>query len=108
MELIITLNQGEFRLEIRQKSRVVDPAPFEGCASRKNQNLTALKRCGVDFETAKYYHDISDVLISSLDKLLLRANIDIKSLKGYKIEGDMGASSTSYKIVSAFVEGLKI
>mgnify|MGYP001558068011 CR=1 FL=1 len=91
----------------------------------------------IDFETAKYYHDLSDVLtplevtdiikkgfvikdgtaiygelltglISTLDKLLIRTSIDIKSLKGYKIQGNLGTDNTSYKIASAFVEGLKI
>ena len=62
----------------------------------------------IDFETAKYYHDLSDVLISCLDKLLIRTSIDIKSLKGYKIQGNLGTDNTSYKIASAFVEGLKI
>jgi hypothetical protein len=62
----------------------------------------------VDLETAKYYHDLSDVLITRLDKLLLKTNIDIKSLKSYKIRGNLGKDSTSYKIAAAFVEGLKI
>lgn len=84
MELVITLNQGELRLEIRQKSRVID------------------------FETAKYYHDLSDVLISIIDKLLKRTTLDLKAIKSYKIQGNLGTDSTSYKIASAFVEGLKV
>lgn len=65
-------------------------------------------RRAIDSELAKYYYDLSDVLISALDKLLKRNTIDIKSLKSYKIRGDLGTNSTSYKIASAFVEGLKI
>lgn len=62
----------------------------------------------LDFETAKYYHDLSDVLITTLDKLLRRNNIDIKSLKSYKIFSNLGQNSTSHKIASAFTGGLKI
>ncbi len=62
----------------------------------------------IDIAKAKYYHDLSEVLISCLDKLLIRTNIDIKSLKSYKILSNLGRDSTSYKIVAAFVEGLKV
>ena len=84
MELVITLNPGELRLEIRQKSRVID------------------------LQEAKYYHDLSDVLISCLDKLMKRTTLDLKAIKGYTIQGTLGADSTSYKIAAAFLEGLKI
>ncbi len=101
MKLIITLNQNELQLEIRQKGRVLDS------------------------ETLSYYHDISEKLITSLDKLLKRNNIDpVKSsktgaakrqfdgvdttaLKSFKIRGNTGKNSTSYKIAAAFIEGLR-
>lgn len=101
MKLVITLNQDKLRLEIRQKRQVID------------------------FETALYYHDLSDMLITSLDKLLKRNNIDpVKSskagaakrqfdgvdttaLKSFKIRGNTGKNSTSYKIAAAFIEGLR-
>ena len=83
MKLVITLNQNELKLEICQKSRVLDS------------------------ETALYYHDLSDVLITSLDKLLKRNNIDTTALKSFKIQGNTGKNGTSYKIAAAFIEGLR-
>ena len=62
----------------------------------------------IDVVTIKYYHDLSDVLITGLDKFLERNKLDLKSLKSYKIRGDLGQDSTSYKIASAFVRGLQI
>ena len=62
----------------------------------------------LDLQTAKYYHDLSDVLITGLDKLLRRNKIDATALKSFKIRGNLGQDSTSYKIVSAFIEGLQI
>ena len=84
MKLVITLNQNELRLEIRQKGRVID------------------------FETASYYHDLSDVLITILDKLLKRNSIDTTALNSFKIQGNTGENGTSYKIAAAFIEGLKV
>ncbi len=84
MKLVITLNQSGLRLEIRQKGRVIDS------------------------ETFSYYHDISEKLITSLDKLLKRNNIDATALNLFKIRGNTGKNSTSYKIAAAFVEGLRI
>ncbi|MBI2063770.1 MAG: hypothetical protein HYT65_02130 [Candidatus Yanofskybacteria bacterium] len=62
----------------------------------------------IDVVTIKYYYDLSDVLITGLDKLLERNKLDLKSLKSYKIHNDLGQDSTSYKIASAFVRGLQI
>jgi len=77
-----------------------------------NQSEVELKllknRRTIDFITAKYYHDLSDVLITGLDKLLRRNKIDATALKSFKIRGNLGQDSTSYKIVSAFIEGLQI
>ncbi len=82
MKLIITLSQGELQLEISQKGQVLDS------------------------ETFPYYHDLSDVLITSIDKLLKRNNIDTTALNSFKIQGNTGKNSTSYKIAAAFIEGL--
>jgi tRNA A37 threonylcarbamoyladenosine modification protein TsaB len=84
MILAIELSQDTITLELSDKGRAVD------------------------IETAKYYHDIDDVLITSIDRLLKRNKIDIKSLKSYRILGNLGSDSTSYKIAQAFVEGLKV
>ena len=83
MKLVITLNQNELQLEIRQNGKVLDS------------------------ETFSYYHDLSDVLITFLDKLLKRNNIDTTALKSFKIQGNTGKNSTSYKIAAAFIEGLR-
>ena len=61
----------------------------------------------IDIETAKYYYDLDGVLITSLDKLLKRNNIDTIALNSFKIRGNAGKNTTSYKIAAAFVEGLK-
>lgn len=75
-------------------------------------NKTTLKllknRRVIDIETARYYYDLDRVLISALDKILKRTILDIKALKSYKILGKVDKNSTSYKIASVFVEGLKV
>ena len=83
-ELIIKISQSEVELKLSEKGRVLD------------------------FEKAKYYHDLSAGLITSLDKLLKRNNIDATALKSFKIKGNLGKDSTSHKITRAFVEGLKV
>ena len=113
----------------------------------------------IDIEKTKYYHDLSKVLtplevsaikrkgfikrdgtviygelltglITTLDKLLKRNNIDpirlfchtkakhskkaksngvgTTAISSFKIRGNIGKNSTSYKIAAAFIEGLKV
>lgn len=62
----------------------------------------------IDFINSKYYHDLSVVLITSIDKLLKKNKLDLKAIKSYKILSDLGQDSSSYKIASAFIQGLKI
>jgi len=66
----------------------------------KNRRVT-------DIEEMKYYNDISEVLISALDKLLKRNRLDVRAIKSYKVLDNLHKNSTSYKIVAAFIEGLK-
>ncbi|MBI4160540.1 MAG: hypothetical protein HY506_01375 [Candidatus Yanofskybacteria bacterium] len=61
-----------------------------------------------DIEKIIYYHDLSRVLISGIDKILKKNRISPKALKTYKIQGKLSKDSTSYKIAGAFVAGLKI
>lgn len=61
MKLIITLNQNELQLEIRQNGRVLDPAPFANKRFAQSRRQIR-KRCGVDSETFSYYHDLQDRL----------------------------------------------
>lgn len=84
MKLAITLDQSGLRLELVKNGKVIDS------------------------ETALYYHNLSDVLITLLDKLLKRNNIDATVLNSCKIQGNAGDNSTSYKMVAAFIEGLKV
>lgn len=84
MELLIILHVDRLKLEIRQKGRVLD------------------------FQEAKYYHDLSRVLISAFDNLLKRTRVDLKSIKSYKILSNLGQNSTSHKITSAFISALKL
>ncbi len=70
--------------------------------------MAILKKSRVlDSETFSYYHDLSEKLITSLDKLLKRNNIDTTALKSFKIRGNTGKNGTSYKIAAAFIEGLR-
>ncbi|HEY4506941.1 MAG TPA: hypothetical protein VJH71_02150 [Candidatus Paceibacterota bacterium] len=66
------------------------------------------KRMPIDTEVAKYYHDLSNVLIMTIDKILKRNRLDLKAVKRYKILSNLGPDSTSHKIAQAFIEGLKI
>ena len=113
MQLIIKLEQNNIQLSFHQAGRVIDT------------------------ETAKDYHDLSVVLtplevsriiskgyiikgsnhiyrelltglISCLDKLLKRNKLDLKAIKGYKMLGNLGTDSSSYKITSALIGGLQI
>lgn len=157
MELVITLNQNGLKLEIRQNGRVIDPA-LEKDRELKFGRRPVLFKGGVDFETAKYYHNLDGVLtplevagiikrgfivkdgvaiygelltglISTLDKLLKRNTLDpirlfsnnkdrhgtqaksngagLEAVKSYKILGNLGTDSTSYKIAAAFIGALK-
>jgi len=64
-------------------------------------------RSAIDSETFSYYHDISKKLITSLDKLLKRNNIDTTALNSCKMQGNTDKNSTSCKIAAAFIEGLR-
>ena len=83
LTLRLNLNQSDFELKLLKNGRVID------------------------FEKAKYYYVISDLLLSQLDRPLKKNRVDIKALKSYKILSGLGQDSTSYKIASAFVEGVK-
>ena len=107
MKLVITLNQDKLRLEIHQKRRVIDPHTKRGSAPGARDFNNPRSGVGVDFETALYYHDLSEKLITSLDKLLKRNNIDTTALNSFKIRGNTGKNSTPYKIVAVFIEGLR-
>ncbi len=61
----------------------------------------------IDSESFSYYHDLDALLISNLDKILERNSIDTTALNSFKIAGNTGENSTSYKIAAAFIEGLK-
>lgn len=62
---------------------------------------------GIDSESFLYYHNLSDKLIIHLDKLLKRNKIGVRSIKSYKILGNMGSETTSRKIIEAFIHGLR-
>ena len=108
MILSIFIEQSRIKMNLIKKGGILDPAPFKSRALHKNQDLTVLKRCGVDSEAFSYYHDINGKLITTLDKLLKRNNIDTTAFNSCKIQGNIGKNSTSYKIAAAFIEGLKV
>ena len=62
----------------------------------------------IDSESFLYYHDLQNLLIASLDKIIKRNSIDTSTLNSFKIQSELGEDSTSYKIAAAFIEGLKI
>lgn len=62
----------------------------------------------LDSESFLYYHDLQDQLITNLDRIIRRANIDTSAINSFKTLGGLGKDSTSHKIIEAFVEGLKI
>lgn len=66
------------------------------------------KNQAIDSETALYYHDLSELLISVLDKLLNRHKLSRRMLKSFKINNNLGNNSTSYKIAQSFIQALKI
>lgn len=84
MDLAINLTEKDIKLSIKRKG-----------------GLT------IDSESFSYYHDLEQKLIIYLDKLLKRNNIDVHSLKGYRILGNLGTETTSHKIAEAFVRGLE-
>lgn len=61
----------------------------------------------LDVERLLYYHDLDEKLITYIDKLLKRNNIDVSTLKRYKIQGNLGKNSTSIKIAEAVVGALR-
>lgn len=83
-DLTTELSEGEFKLSLTQNSKVID------------------------FEGSEYYHDLSDKLITCLDKLIKKNKIDIRSIKTHRIQGNLGLETTSHKIAETFVEALKL
>ena len=61
----------------------------------------------IDSEARSFERDLDKGLITALDTLLKRNNVDIADLKSYSLESSLKTESTSYKIVQAFIEGLK-
>ena len=105
--LTIKISQSEVELKLSEKGQTIDPALEKGRRSKISNPRQALFKGGVDLQTAKYYHDLSEVLITTLDTLFKRTRIDTTALKSFKIKGNLGKDATSYKITQAFVEGLK-
>jgi len=135
MILSVFIEQNLIRMSLAEKGKVLDPVKphrGHGVLGRDRQRRFYV----LDSETFSYYHDISEKLtplevsaikrkgfikrgktviygelltglITSLDKLLKRNNIDTTALNSFKIRGNTGKNSTSYKIAAAFIEGLR-
>jgi len=58
----------------------------------------------------KYFRDLSSVMITCLDKLLKKTNMNISNLASYSLEtsNDMDGNNTSSKIATAFLEGMVV
>ena len=61
----------------------------------------------LDSEAVAYDRDLDQRLIESLDILLKRNGVDITEVEGYTLNSELGTESTLFKIVQAFIEGLK-
>jgi hypothetical protein len=59
-------------------------------------------------EKTRVYKELLTGLISAIDKMSKRNNIDITTIKDYKIRENLGENATSVKIAEAVVEGLKV
>ena len=123
MKLTITLHEDVVQMEIN--------------ATKTTKQKQTRFKDRVDLQTTKYYHNLSEMLtplevtaiirkgfitkdgtviykelltglINSLDNLLKRNKVDITTIKTYKILGNLGTDSTSYKIASAFIVGLQM
>jgi len=135
MTLFIKVESDKIAIKLLKNGRVLDPVKphrGHGVLGRDRQRRFYV----LDSETFSYYHDISEKLtplevsaikrkgfikrgktviygelltglITSLDKLLKRNNIDTTALNSFKIRGNTGKNSTSYKIAAAFIEGLR-
>lgn len=84
MGLTINLDHEKIILELTRNGRLIDSAGFS------------------------YYRDLEDKLITGLDKLLKRNRMGTHHLKSYKISENARENATSYKIVRAFIAGLKV
>ena len=84
MDLVIILHPNSFQIKILKKGQTID------------------------LETVKYYHDLSDLLIACLDNLLRKNKLDLVAINSYKIQGYLGQNSTSFRIASAFIKGLRV
>ncbi|TSC91610.1 MAG: hypothetical protein CEN90_408 [Parcubacteria group bacterium Licking1014_17] len=84
MKLIIYLYKNNIRLEL-EKNGVV-----------------------IDCKDLPYYHDLPDVLITSLDKLLKENSIDMKAITLCKIRERGDAGITARRLVQIFADALKI
>jgi hypothetical protein len=106
-------------------------------SSKHKQAISPTLSNGVDSESFLYYHNLEDQLtpleatgfkkrgfitrngtlifkelltglITVLDKILERNNIDTSTLNSFKTRSELGEHSTSHKILLVFVKGLKI
>lgn len=84
MTLIVKITKDEVALNLIQKGQMLD------------------------LKQTKYYHDLSEVLITALDRLARRTKISPTALKTFELHSDLGSDSTSYKIAAAFIEALKV
>ena len=107
MILSVFVEQNLIKMSLVENGKVLDPHTKRGSAPKAQGFNNPRYGVGVDSETLSYYYDLSEKLITSLDKLLKRNNIDTTALNSFKIRGNTGKNSTSCKIAAAFIEGLK-
>lgn len=62
----------------------------------------------IDVIKVSYYHDLSNKLITGLDKLLRKNRMKLTLIKACKIEGNLGSDATSYKVAEAFGNSLTL
>ena len=113
MELIIELKNNQCWLELVKKGNGVDAENFSYYHDLDDKltplEATYLKRHGyIMREKTRVYKELLTGLISAIDKMSKRNNIDVTTIKDYKIRENLGENATSVKIAEAVVEGLKV
>ena len=107
LTLRITLEQKHFLLTLTTlPGEGVDPVRGKSPQATAATSATRRTSNGVDSQTDSYYHDLSDQLITALDKLLQRNSIDSSNIVSYTITGGLSPDSASFRIAQAFGEAL--
>lgn len=113
ISLRINLDPEKVRLNLVSGRRVIDSAGFSYYRDLEDKltplEASYLRRYGyIKMGGGRVYDELLTGLITGLDKLLKRNRMGTHHLKSYRISENIGENATSYKIVRAFIAGLKV